>query len=611
MRTGRPEVLHALRARHPTVLSPGPIGPLLPDEAMVLPLAAVVGEPRPIGALVLGVNPYRPLDDEYRAFLTLIGAQVGVALADSQAFEAQRQRVRVLADLDLVKMAFFQNVSHEFRTPLTLLLAPLQDLLEPPGALRDEQREHVEVAVRAAQRLRRIVDALLDFAQAEAGTLAPERQPVDLARATVDTASMFRSTTEHAGLRLEIVVPTEPAMAKVDAGMWSTIVTNLVANAVKFTDAGGVTVRLAVTADEAVLTVADTGVGISVDEQARVFDRFYQAPRVGTPGGAGIGLALVSDLVRAHDGAIELASTEGQGSTFAVTIPRVVPEEIGPAEINTAEISPAEVDPDDGDANGRQSPAGSNATRLVAHAVAEQRSAAQGSTTDPTARAPAGAPARPRVLLAEDDADLRTYLARILIEDGWEVTSVADAETASAALSGRSADAATDLVLTDVMLPGPTGPELVTDLRANESTSRLPIVVLTARGGPKAAAEGLAAGADDYLTKPFVTAELLARARANYELNRLRERAIDVADNRAAQLRGALDSNRIIGTATGILMATHRLSAAQGFQLLARASQDSNRKLRDLAVQVVESGRLPFRQTAVDNLIIRVTTPRR
>jgi len=215
------------------------------------------------------------------------------------------------------------------------------------------------------------------------------------------------------------------------------------------------------------------------------------------------------------------------------------------------------------------------------------------------------------VLLVEDDADLRGYLTRILAEDGWEVRPVADAESASTALSAESADTTTDLVLTDVMLPGRTGLELVTELRANDRTARLPIVVLTARGGTAAAAEGLAAGADDYLTKPFAKPELLARARANYELQRLRERAVDVADNRAAQLRSALDSNRVIGTATGILMATHRLPAAQGFQLLTRASQDSNRKLRDLAAQVVDVGGLPFRQTVVDDLIIRVTTPRR
>lgn len=274
-------------------------------------------------------------------------------------------------------------------------------------------------------------------------------------------------------------------------------------------------------------------------------------------------------------------------------------QESAQQELSQQELVPCDVRP----------VTGSNVIRAAGHPVDGPRAVAPGASNDPTNGA--AATAKPRVLLVEDDADLRAYLARVLAEDGWEVTSVGDAESAFAALNGQSAEAATDLVLTDVMLPGRTGLELVTELRATEGTARLPIVVLTARGGTSAAAEGLAAGADDYLTKPFATPELLARARANDELNALRERAIDVADTRAAQLRSALDSNRIIGTATGILMATHRLSAAQAFQLLTRASQDSNRKLRDLAVQVVEIGRLPFRPTAVDNLIIRVTTPRR
>ncbi len=603
MRTGRPEVLRTLRTRYPEVLAPGPIGPLLPDEAMVLPLG-VVGQQVPIGALVLGVNPYRPLDDVYRAFLTLIGTQVGVALADSQAFEAQRQRVQVMADLDLVKMEFFQNVSHELRTPLTLLLSPLQDLLEPADALRDDQRENVEVAVRAAQRLRRIVDALLDFAQAEAGTLAPDRQPVDLARLTAETASMFRSTAEHAGLRLEVAVPPEPAIGQVDAGMWSTVVTNLVANAVKFTSSGVVNVQLTMTADDAVLTVADTGIGIAPEEQANVFDRFYQAPRAGSSGGAGIGLALVSDLVRAHDGNIELVSSPGWAAPSR-SPSRGVRRGRSRCPPTRRSAPPAKL-------------ARRTSTRL-------RRVATPAAVPAPSP--PGGRRLRTRPVTTPRPLRLRptgpgccwwrtmrtcaAISARILTEDGWAVRAVADAESAAVALDQESADAATDLVLTDVMLPGRTGLELVTELRANERTARLPIVVLTARGGTAAAAEGLAAGADDYLTKPFATPELLARVRANYELQQLRERAVDVADTRAAQLRSALDSNRVIGTATGILMATHRLPAAQGFQLLTRASQDSNRKLRDLAAQVVDNGGLPFRQTAVDNLIIRVTTPRR
>ena len=188
--------------------------------------------------LVLGISPYRRLDEEYRSFLALIAAQIGVALTDSQAYQAQRTRVQVLADLDLVKMEFFQNVSHELRTPLTLLLAPLRDVLDAPDAVRPDYRGHLEAAVRAGERLRRIVDALLDFAQSEAGTLVPHRQPVDLARLTAETASMFRSAAERAGLRFEVTVPSAPMIAAVDAGMWSTIVTNLIANAVKFTADG-------------------------------------------------------------------------------------------------------------------------------------------------------------------------------------------------------------------------------------------------------------------------------------------------------------------------------------------------------------------------------------
>ena len=189
------------------------------------------------------------------------------------------------------------------------------------------------------------------------------------------------------------------------------------------------------------------------------------------------------------------------------------------------------------------------------------------------------------------------------------MNAVGDAESAFDSIGENAADAP-DLVLTDVMLPGRSGLDLVGELRAIDRTSRLPIVVLTARGGATAAAEGMAAGADDYITKPFASHELLARARTNLELHVLREKAIDRAENRAGQMRGALESNRVIGTATGILMATHRLGGEQAFQLLAKASQDSNRKLRDLAAAVVDIGRLPFRPTEIDNLVIRVSSAR-
>ena len=192
----------------------GPLGPD-PDQAVVLPLT-VSGRADPVGALLVGVNPYRPLNEDYRGFFALIGRQFRVALTDTLAYEGERHRVLVLADLDRAKMEFFQNISHELRTPLTLLLAPLQDLLAAAGNQPGPAREDLRAAAAAAERLSGMVDALLDFSGAEAGTLAPDRQPIDVAAATEEVASMFRSTAEHAGLRFDVQIPTAPVTALVD-----------------------------------------------------------------------------------------------------------------------------------------------------------------------------------------------------------------------------------------------------------------------------------------------------------------------------------------------------------------------------------------------------------
>jgi signal transduction histidine kinase/DNA-binding response OmpR family regulator len=577
LETGKVQILDGLRERLGDQLTPGPIGQLLPDRGVALPLVGGPGT-RPLGAMVLGINPNRPLDEEYRAFLSLLAVQVGNALTDVKAYESERRQVRVLAELDLVKMQFFQNVSHELRTPLTLLLAPLQDLLDPDEGLRTDQVERVNAAVRAAGRLRRIVDALLDFAQAEANTLAAQREPVDVAKATANTASMFRSTAEHAGLRLDVTVPPDRTMALVDNAMWATIVTNLVANAVKFTRAGSIAVDLQATVESVVLSVTDTGIGISAEEQPKVFERFYRAQSSGEIEGAGIGLALVSDLVDAHHGHVALISSPGVGSTFTVTLPRGDHEALSATAVPSGSSAAA---------------AGTDDTELV--------------PVSPAGPAPGSAgPTRPTVLLVEDDPDLRLYLSRLLAADGWLVRAVPDAESADALLTGDGA-VVVDLLLTDVMLPGIDGLELVTRTRAAPgAAARLPIIVLTARGGSGAATEGLSAGADDYVVKPFESGELLARVRTSHELHRLREREISTAQGRAGQMRNALDSNRAIGTATGVLMMTHRLPAAQAFALLTRASQDNNRKLRDLAAEVVAGGRLPFRETEIDHLLQRL-----
>jgi CheY-like chemotaxis protein len=204
----------------------------------------------------------------------------------------------------------------------------------------------------------------------------------------------------------------------------------------------------------------------------------------------------------------------------------------------------------------------------------------------------------------EDDTDLRDFLTRLLTGDGWAVQAVADAETALE-LTGGSPESP-DVVITDVMLPGRDGLYLLAELRARAATQRTPMIVLTARHGADATAEGLAAGADDYITKPFSAQELLARVRSNHGLHQQREKAIVTAHGREQQIRGALDTNRVIGTAVGIVMASYHLNAEQGFQLLVAASQNTNSKLRDIAARVVDTGFLPLRPTLIDALIMRV-----
>ncbi|MGS0687809.1 ATP-binding protein [Nakamurella sp. GG22] len=551
--SGSVEEVNGLRGMFPGAFEAGPLGPLHPDSAVVQPLT-VSGRTEPVGALILGVNPYRPLDDEYRSFFTVVGRQIRVALTDAVAYEAERARVQALADLDRAKMEFFQNVSHELRTPLTLLLAPLQDLLDS-DARSGVEREDLQAALRAAERLRRMVDALLDFSGADAAAVDPDPVPIDLAGLTADVASMFRSTAQHAGLTFSVDVPDAPVTALLDRAMWSTVVTNLLSNAVKYTHSGEVTLTLRSSGTDAELTVSDTGPGIAPDQQSKVFDRFYRGSGARAEQGSGIGLAIVADLVRVNGGHIDLSSTPGSGTTITVTLP-----------LNAVPVT------------------------RNADGLPRQQIALDGQ--------------RPRVLVVEDDADLRGYLTRLLAADGWAVDAVASAEDGLLAATESTARPV-DVVVTDIMLPGRSGLDLVGDLRAAEPTSRVPIIILTARGGADAAGSGLAAGADDYITKPFSSRELLARVRSNHELHELREKAVGDAEQRAEQIRSALESNRSIGTAVGIVMASYQLTAKQGFQLLVRASQHANSKLRDVAATVVQTGSLPFRQTMIDELLIK------
>jgi signal transduction histidine kinase/DNA-binding response OmpR family regulator len=547
-------------------VSPSPLGPAVPTLAMLSPLS-ISGEREPTGVLVLGINPYRAVDAAYRSFLDLVTRWCSTLLSDARAYEYERARTEMLTELDEAKTRFFQNVSHEFRTPLTLVLGALQgaDTGSPSGAQMLDANT-IETARRAALRLDRLVDAIFTFAQAEGGSLVAHRQPTDIAQLTQDCASMFRSAVEQAGLTLTVDVPPTATVVDMDPEMWSRIVLNLISNAYKFTPEGSIEVCVRVSDDHhAVLEVRDSGIGIEAQGLDRLFERFHQVPgaRARTAPGAGIGLALVADLVGAHGGEVAVDSAPGQGSVFTVRVPL--------SSISAAEVSPATV-----------------SARLRDQALSDLASPADRSGEVAGQDGESGRSRGGHVLLVEDNADLRRYLVRLLRADGWQVSEAPDAETALAL------ESAPDLVLSDVMLPGMDGLALVHELRANPGLYRIPVILLTARAGAESAAAGLGAGADDYIVKPFDPAELLARVAVHHELASLRNFALDEAENRSANLEQALSSNRQIGAAIGILMAMHKLPSDRAFALLREASNNTNRRLRDVADQVVLTGSLGY-----------------
>ena len=569
--SGVPEVTDLASFAPGAVLKPSPLGPAVPRTIRLQPVW-LSGHPQPHAVLAVGCNPYRALDEAYLRFLDLAARQLGIALTDAAAYDAERRRAEAFAELDRAKTRFFENISHEFRTPLTLMMAPLDALLDDPTFdLPADRRADVASARRAVLRLSRLVDTLLEFARAEADELYANLELTDLAQLSSDVASMFRSVVEEAGLMLVVDTSEVTESIAVDREMVIKILLNLLSNAVKFTPQGSITLRLTEGDDEVLLTVSDTGLGISAEDLPRVFERFYQVPVRGARSreGAGIGLSLVSDLARAHGGTVSVRSELGSGSEFTVRLPRAASApHRHPTTAGDPTVAPAFI------------------------AEAHSWSAHHGDPAPAEAGRPAelsdpGLVPSGNILLVEDNVDMRDYLSRLLRADGWQVEAVGSVEEALAA-SGLP-----DLVLSDVMLPDRSGLELVKLMRANPTLMRVPVILLTARAGAESATEGLRAGADDYIVKPFAAQELLARVRTHYELATLREYALNRAEDKAANLERALSSNRQIGAAMGILMARFKLTDDQAFDLLRKTSQHLHRKLRDIAEEVTLTGELP------------------
>ena len=486
--TGAGTTRPGLSALLPGLALPGasPAGDADADTAIVLPLT-VAGQARVRGALLLGTSRYLRLDQDYQGFLDLVARQVAAGITDAEAQAAQRRRAEELAELDRAKTSFFTSVSHELRTPLALIAGPAADgLADDEHPLPAPQRRRMEIIHRNSGRLRRMVDMLLDLARIEDGRLQPKLAPVELGELTRGVAESFAPAVERAGLDFTVDSPATGHPVRVDPDMWEQIVLNLLSNAVKFTPAGTVGLSLRTSGGTAELSVSDTGTGIAADQVPLLFDRFYQVR--GATGrsheGSGIGLALVRELAALHGGEVTVASCPGKGSTFTVRIPAPRAEEAAD-----------------------RPPTADAAGPFVEEAL--QWSAPGAATSEPAGR--------DTVLIAEDNADMRQYLTDLLAP-GYSVTSTGNGQDAYE----RSRALPPDLLLADVMMPGLDGFALLTKLRADPETARVPVILLSARAGEEAAIEGLAAGADDYLVKPFSSAELLARVRSNLTLARVR-----------------------------------------------------------------------------------------
>ncbi len=486
---------------------PEPIG-----QVAVVPCAS--GGESPTSWLIAGISPRRRADEAYRDFLRLVGSNVAAALAVARRSEDERRRAQMLAELDRAKTTFFSNVSHEFRTPLTLIAGPIEDLLqdsdEPLGGL---QRERLELARRSTRRLQKLVNTLLDFARIEAGRVQASYVPVDLAALTADLASSFRSAAERGGLALYVDCPPLGEAVYVDREMWEKIVLNLVSNAFKFTLEGSITVRLRRRDADAVLEVIDTGTGIAASELPRIFDRFHRAPggKSRTHEGTGIGLALVQELTRMHGGDVKAESTEGRGSTFEVSVP------FGTAHLPRERIGDESTLP---------------TTALGADPFVEEALGWLPGAPPPIPK-PAEGP-RPRIVWADDNRDMREYVRRLLA-GRCDVEAVADGEEALAA----ARRARPDLILSDVMMPKLDGLELTRVVRADPSLREVPVVLLSARAGEEARIEALKDGADDYVVKPFSARELLARIDSRLQIARLRSEALAATRASEEALRGS------------------------------------------------------------------------
>lgn len=513
-----------------------------PRQAVISPIPSNIAH-QLAGFLVIGLSSRLKWDDSYRSFIELATSQIATAITNARSFEEEKRRAESLAELDRAKTVFFSNVSHEFRTPLTLMLSPLEEVLRNPDVPSGVHAQ-LEVAHRNTLRLQKLVNHLLDFSRIEAGRIKARYEPVDLDTLTIDLASAFRSAVEAAGMELIVNCPPLPTPVYVDREMWEKIVLNLISNAFKFTFSGRIEVSLKSVEHGVKLIVRDTGTGIPATELPRIFERFHRVEnaQARTYEGSGIGLALVQELARLHGGTVRVESEIGHGTAFFVSIP------YGSAHLPAEHLAP--------------SPA---ATVAAPRAAAFVEEALRWLPDRPGSESVVAPEAEPllespktdspfygkRILVVDDNSDMREYVQRLLAPL-FVVEAAADG---MAALEEARLNPP-DLVLTDVMMPRLDGFGLLRALRDDPVTAAIPIVMLSARAGEESRLEGIQAGADDYLIKPFSARELLARVEGALRLQFVRQQANHAVLESQKQMRKALAESEKAGRLKDEFLAT-------------------------------------------------------
>ncbi len=438
--------------------------------------------------------------DQYRRFL-LRRAKLRSAV-DIERIEKEK-----LQELDHMKSRFFANISHEFRTPLTLIQGPLEGLLKKKSKEVTIKRDELGVIHRNSRRLQQLINQLLDLSKLETGKSKLQVSEGDITEFIRRIVLSFLSLAESKNIRYDYDLPELPHPVYFDGDKLEKILTNLISNAFKFTSPEGeIKITLLYHMEEgneafynAEISIRDSGKGVPPDQIDKIFDRFYQVGSSDTREheGTGIGLSLTKELVNIYRGEIKVESEPGKGSEFTVVIP------VSREQFNEEEI----IESEDGKTDGLEL----QAEGIVENLAAETEIGSELTVDDSD---------RPVVLIVEDNADLRTYISDNLQDD----YQILEAENGRLGLT-RAIEEVPDLVITDLMMPEMDGMELCYQIRNDQTTNHIPIVMLTAKADRESKMEGLEKGADDYLIKPFDADELRVRVN-NLILQRrnLRER---------------------------------------------------------------------------------------